>query len=170
MVYEFTADQFAALGWDFIKKDNNGRPQRERLPAQQVLERKFLAFFGTTAFVCALLWAMLLPQLPDLPSNVHPKHLLWALIFLKQYNIEEVNAKLAACDEKTFRKWVWLFVEMIAELESNVVSSATSRVVILLISSHCAEGFLTFCCCRSCCSACRFRPRLATPSSCRTYR
>jgi hypothetical protein len=49
-----------------------------------------------------------------------PVHLLWALMFLKQYNKEEVNASMAGCDEKTFRLWSWLVIRVIADLDMLV--------------------------------------------------
>jgi hypothetical protein len=46
-----------------------------------------------------------------------PVHLLWALMFLKQYNTEEVTASMAGCDKKTFRLWCWLVVRVLADME-----------------------------------------------------
>lgn len=54
--------------------------------------------------------------------------MLWALMFLKTYAKESVLSGMAgSVDEKTFRKWVWLFVCAIASLESNVVSTTATR-------------------------------------------
>ena len=55
-------------------------------------------------------------------EGARPEHLLWALLFLKLYELEPVNASLARCDEKTFRKWSWLFVEAIGDLDYIYVS------------------------------------------------
>ena len=53
-------------------------------------------------------------------------HLLWALMFLKMYAKEATTSRLAGgVDEKTYRKWVWLFVSAIADLEGDVVSTGT---------------------------------------------
>jgi len=61
-------------------------------------------------------------------SHAEPKHLLWALLFLTVYGLEAQMAKLVgkegmAVDEQTFRKWSKIFVERIALLASQVVSS-----------------------------------------------
>ena len=50
-------------------------------------------------------------------------HLLWALMFLKLYTAECVLASIAAVDEKSYRKWAWAFVDAVADLHTQVVSS-----------------------------------------------
>jgi hypothetical protein len=70
--------------------------------------------FGVKADICAKLWTLCLPLLPQ---SVSPVHLLWALYFLKQYSTEEVNASFAKCDEKMFRKWCWTIIHILAMLE-----------------------------------------------------
>ena len=62
-----------------------------------------------------------------LPEKSRPKHLLWSLYFLKVYPREgpgcsAVGGSGGAIDPKTLRKWVWLFIERIAELADEVVS------------------------------------------------
>ena len=82
------------------------------LPTKQ---RRFRAFFGTTASICSRLWSLCSHIL--IAEGAMPVHLLWALMFLKQYNTEEVNASMAGCDEKTFRRWCWLVVHVLADIE-----------------------------------------------------
>jgi hypothetical protein len=77
--------------------------------------RRFRAFFGTTPIICSVLWSLCLPSF--IAQAVMPAHLLWALLFLKQYNIEEVNASMTGTDEKTFRKWSWLVISILADLD-----------------------------------------------------
>jgi hypothetical protein len=79
--------------------------------------RKFRAFFGVSPLVCTKVWNMLRYRIP---FGGKPKHLLWTLLFLKCNNIGENNVAIAKVDGKTFRKWVWVFVKMIANL--NIVS------------------------------------------------
>lgn len=78
--------------------------------------RKFRTFYGITPNVFAKLWRLITEK----PPGSEPKHLLWCLFFLKNYNTEHVNAAIANVDEKTFRLWNWRFVNLLAEL--NVVS------------------------------------------------
>jgi hypothetical protein len=61
-----------------------------------------------------------------MPHGVKPANLLWALMFLKLYCAQSVLATLAGAgeksmDEKTFRKWTWLFVEEINHLKYRVI-------------------------------------------------
>jgi len=79
----------------------------------------------------------LLVQDSLLPDKGHPKHLLWALHFMKAYPKQgpacaTVGASSGAVDAKTFRKWVWAFIKAIAELEEVVVSK--------FIYSQCEDG------------------------------
>lgn len=74
--------------------------------------RKFRTFYGISPDVCSSIWLLL----SEKPSSAEPKHLLWCLFFLKNYNKEHVNAAIANVDEKTFRLWTWRFINLLAEL------------------------------------------------------
>ena len=79
------------------------------------------------------LWEMLVDNdiLPD-GGSLH--HFLWCLMFLKIYGKEKTMCSLlGGIDPKTFRKWVWIFMDAICELESEVVSVI---VIILFILSY----------------------------------
>lgn len=75
--------------------------------------RRFRAMFGTSPYLCAIVWNRLSSQLPE---SAVPVHLLWSLIFLKSYNTEEINRVMIGADEKTIRKWIWIIVNAIANL------------------------------------------------------
>ena len=60
-------------------------------------------------------------------SHARPEHMLWALLFLKIYGNETEMATLCGADkgsidEKTFRKWTYIFVRRMACLLLDVVS------------------------------------------------
>lgn len=76
--------------------------------------RRFRSFFGTSPIICSSLWGLLAGSRP---AYSQPKHLLWALMFLRLYNTEHIHARLAGVDEKTFRKWSWAFVREIAKIQ-----------------------------------------------------
>jgi len=63
---------------------------------------------------------------PDVPEDksAEPKHLLWALLFLKT-NLDDHNlsSKCEAVSEPTYRKWKWIFIGKISYLETEIVSS-----------------------------------------------
>ena len=75
--------------------------------------RKFRAYFETTPLVCVSIWERLSNTRPQ--GSV-PQHLLWALLHLKQYCIENINAALVGVTEKTFRKWSHIFIPLISNL------------------------------------------------------
>lgn len=75
--------------------------------------RKFRTYYGISPEVCAILWK----RMHNKPPGSEPKHLLWCMFFLKNYNKEHINAAIANVDEKTFRLWTWQFVELLAGLD-----------------------------------------------------
>ena len=52
-----------------------------------------------------------------MPIKAEPKHLLWALLFCKVYGSESVHHNLTGADEKTLRKWIFIFLGLISELD-----------------------------------------------------
>lgn len=97
--------------------------------------RKFRSCFGASVLVLTIAWNTLEVQ-KLLPAEGHPKHLLWMCAFLKTYSSENVYAAWFKVSEKTFRKWVWLFLEAVAKIE--LVSSNIwlfSRIKFLLVFS-----------------------------------
>ena len=90
-------------------------------------KRHFREFFGAPIHVVEIVWE-LIKRDSLLPEGGRPKHLLWALHFLKVYpkqspGCSAVGASAGAVDPKTHRKWVWAFIDAIAELVNIVVSN-----------------------------------------------
>jgi hypothetical protein len=100
-----SVDTFWSLGHKITKHDMEG--------SISLGYRKFRAFFGTSPLVCVVVWDLLLVHRPRKSS---PDHLLWALLLLKRYTIESVNAVLVGVSEKTFRKWSHTFICLLANL------------------------------------------------------
>jgi hypothetical protein len=91
---------------------------------------RFRSFFGARQDIVKMVWDMLGKRFLH-PKKSKPKHLLWALYFLKVYLSEgpgcsAVGGSKGAINPKTMQKWVLLFLERIAELANNVVSDLTS--------------------------------------------
>lgn len=80
--------------------------------------RRFRSLFGTSPLICSIAWTLIQPSLPD---GGEPKHLLWALLFMKTYMTEHAMRVLTGADEKTQRKWIWIFIDLLSSL--NVVST-----------------------------------------------
>ena len=77
----------------------------------------FRSFFGTSPKTCASLW-----KISNFPSKTRPKHLMWALMFLKSYDTEIKLSSLAGVSPKTFRKWIWVIIDEIGKTMHKVVS------------------------------------------------
>ena len=84
-----SVDSFLTLGHKITKHDMDG--------SISLGYQKFGAFFGTSPLVCVVVCDLLLVQRPRKST---PEHLLWALLLLKRYTIESVNAALVGVSEK----------------------------------------------------------------------
>ena len=84
--------------------------------SKRVSSERFAAAFGCSPKVAAALWNRLDGK-DLLPRDALVKHLLWGLAFLKLYNVERAQAPPSGADEKTFRKWVWIVLDALAELD-----------------------------------------------------
>jgi hypothetical protein len=63
---------------------------------------------------------------PDASKKcVQPKHLLWALHFLKLYNPLRAAVLMLGCDIKTYCKWIWIVLTAMANVD-DVVSAHLS--------------------------------------------
>jgi hypothetical protein len=63
------------------------------------------SLIGTSYEVCSELWNLISPTDTVNLKGGHPKHLLWALLFLKCYCIEPILTRVVGgVDGKTFRK------------------------------------------------------------------
>ena len=106
-------------GMEIINRNNNG--------STITADRRFREAFGCAVAVVVELWQKLEPYI-TVNKSAQVSHMFWALMFLKTYSKETVLSGMAGgVDEKTFRKWIWLFVCAIASLESDVVSAVASR-------------------------------------------
>ncbi len=93
--------------------------------------RRFRSCFGAGKEVVMQLWDLLVAH-NLLPCKATIKHLLWALYFMKVYATENSTCAVlggsnGAIDPKTMRKWVWKFIEKIAELGPVVVSAVATH-------------------------------------------
>jgi hypothetical protein len=89
--------------------------------SEKLARDRFASSYGTEPLIAAILWEMMMN------SNIQydkpfPKHLLWALMFLKSYDTEMNIASRLRVDEKTYRKWLWIILPWIATLKREAVS------------------------------------------------
>ncbi len=99
---------------------NRNRDRRNDLTEATEM-RIFRELFGTRLLVVKNLW-FLLDELSLHPEGGLPKHLLWALHFMKAYPLQAQGCAAfgrssGAVDPKTYRKWVWAYIEAVSDLE-----------------------------------------------------
>lgn len=94
----------------------------------------FRAHFGTTVEICYLL-VNEYRVLNAVPKS-KPKHLLWGLLFLKQYSNETVLASQCRTTRKTFRKWCWAMIEELSNLEPSLVRLILMSIFIDMVKQN----------------------------------
>ena len=109
-------------------------PYKERAPKDE--ERIFRALFGCGPVTVSQLWK-LLAENDEVPPGGRMIHLLWTLLFVKVYPLEETMTRFTSSDPKTSRKWILEFMKAIAGLESDVVSAATVFLLLCNLFSLC---------------------------------
>ena len=111
-------------------EDNDKVKEIIQWPSNRVWEtnkaKQIVSLFGASSVVVADLWNRIEPALLGDKSSgwgAEPKHLLWALLFLKVYaKSEEVHCAIVGWPHSdTFRKWSWYFVRKIFELQEEVI-------------------------------------------------
>lgn len=103
-------------GHEFLKL-GNVYTKSSLTKSKPIALRRFKTFFGVCPTICSIVWKELNKN--GLPQGALPKHLLWCLSFLKQYSTEHCRRSLFRSDEKTIRKWTWIFVKLLSDM--NVV-------------------------------------------------
>ena len=92
--------------------------QRKQLTLSKSFDRDFRSLFGCSPVVCGVLWVKC-----KFKNWVEPKHLLWALMFLKVYATEKTLATLAGIgDRQKYRETIWPILTNISKLKKSVVS------------------------------------------------
>ena len=109
--------------FEALARDIQNRASR-RVGAATTETGHFRQFFGT----CRQKTWELLERDSLLREGGHPKHLLWVFYFMKVYPKQSpgclaVGASAGAVDPKTHRKWVWAFIDAVANLVDIVVSN-----------------------------------------------
>ena len=70
--------------------------------------RAFSACFGLSPNLCVHVW----DEIEDaLPSAMMISHLLWVLLFLKVYGMEDTMAVMVQTTQKTYMKWARIIIE-----------------------------------------------------------
>ena len=107
------ASHFAELGRDILANQRPGH-------GLCFTGDKFRSMYGCSPEICAILWNIVERQC-SIYDNVHPKHLLWALLFLKLYLPIQVAVAFIGCDEKTYQRYVWVVIDGIRYARCDTV-------------------------------------------------
>lgn len=83
---------------------------------------QFRTFYGVGPLQCETIWNMICKQNTTL--QIKSRHLLFGLLFLKVYSVEEVHSRICNVTRKCFRVNAWRAIQSIADLK--VVSYMTS--------------------------------------------
>ena len=85
-------------------------------------DRNFREHFGCSVLIFLTVWNMLV-KTDFMPVGGRIEHMLWALLFMKEYCKQKVLCSMCGgIDKETLMKWVCGFVSAIVDLESLVVS------------------------------------------------
>jgi hypothetical protein len=109
-------------------------------------DNQFRSFFSTQMEIINIVWNML-EEGSLRPKKSKPKHLLWALYFLKIYPREgprrfTVGGSKVAINPKTMRKWVWLILERIAKLAITWYVFMPHCILSAIVSPRCIDRCL----------------------------
>ena len=118
-----TADAFLVAATNII-----GRSVQGKSLSHESRERHFWALFGVGPCACSDLW-----RLCEFSQETKPKHLLWALLFLKTYATEAVLCTLAGTTRKTLRKWIWRIIFSMDNKKGSVVSVQEKEPKMLIV-------------------------------------
>lgn len=120
LLHPFSGHEFEQLGLSIMGGLNHNVSASTR-------ERRFISHFGLSPHLICIVWRELIASgvLELAGRRPKPEHLLWCLLFLRNYNKEEINANLVGASERTFRDWVWFYAEGIANLDRKFVRPYT---------------------------------------------
>lgn len=121
---DFNREVFLRTGTKIIENGKNVREELVLVPVEETdsLDQRFRSHFGTSVDQVNQMWIRIDPFV-TMPKGSHPKHIYWGLMLLKIYSSENVLKTLAGGpDIKTLRKWSWLFIQAISDLEMELVS------------------------------------------------
>ena len=126
-----SSDDFEVLGLELIHGED-GRIFRRK---ENYRQKNFKQHFGKSPYMISLLWKEIIHDkwiLRKTNGKPQPRHLLWALNFMQVYDEETPSSSRFKCDEKTWRKWTWVYVTAMSRLSGKFVSDHTGHFALHL--------------------------------------
>ena len=108
-------------------------PFKESAPKTE--DDNFRALFGCSAGSALHLWNLIVHE-DALPSGGTLRHMIWTLFFVKVYPTDRTCKIMLGADDKTIRKWVYVFMQAISSLEGIVVSLRFSESLFDRVVAH----------------------------------
>jgi len=133
-ISEYAPGHMPMPDFEALTRDIQNWASRSRHVGAATTEtRHFREFFGMSVLDVEKTWELLERDSLLLPEGGRPKHLLWALHFMKMKvypkqspGCSAAGASADAVDPKTHHKWVWAFINAIVSLVDMVDSKITS--------------------------------------------
>ena len=89
----------------------------------QAAKHQFCCAFGVSPNLASIVWGVIvIKHLPDLDVAAKPIHLLWTLLFLKQYLTGPMLESITGKTRKTAMKYIWVMVGIMAQMIGSMVS------------------------------------------------
>ena len=128
-------EEIKAVALEFIELSSNNLHglDHRRYVANTIL-RRFKCHFGVTPRHCAYLWFYCHEKVHQKDVYLQKKHLLWTLNILKTDSTEHEMSSRWKADEKTIRKWLYLFLDALGDL--GVVS------IVFIVGILCCTSIL----------------------------
>ena len=102
---------------------------------------QFRLSFGVSADLTSILWGVIVMEhIHKFDVAVKPVHLLWTLLFLKQYMTGQMQEAVIGKTRKTIMKYVWAVVAVMAGMANDMVSH---RCCLSSLSDRSVEGLLS---------------------------
>ena len=99
---------------------------------------RFKSVYGTYPIVIYDLWTRLVTlNVVKIDDIMKLKRFFFMFDFLQNYCKETQCAMDFGVDEKTYRKWVWFFLEKVSIISKNVVSTRIENI-------YCIFTFITY--------------------------
>ena len=96
----------------------------------QTAKVQFRRAFGVFTEVASIVWGVIIIEhLPNITVAAKPIHLLWTLLFLKQYLTGEMLEAVTGRTRKTSMKYIWALVSVLAQMSFDMVSRCSESSI-----------------------------------------
>ena len=100
--------------------------------SEPLINRHFRAMFSVSSRTAHLLWITLDVDVPG-PTGGKRIHLLWMLMFLKEYCTQDSLSGICHVTWKTFCRWVDIFLDYVSNLDLVSCSDPNDKQVLICL-------------------------------------